>query len=47
MKNNWENYHAKNETVKYLEIIDENKIGLILNTDSNVCGFPRLVFSYV
>ena len=32
--------------VKYLELIDQNKIRLILNTASKVCKFPGLVSSH-
>ena len=40
MKKTKNKYDPKIETVKYLELIDKNKIWLIFNTASKVCKFP-------
>ena len=34
-------YDPKVEVVKYLEVIDQNKIWLTFNTASKVCKFPE------
>ena len=39
-------YDPKIEMVKYLELIDQNKIWLLLNTASKVYTFPRHVSSH-
>ena len=40
MKKTENKYDPKIETVKYLELIDQNKIWLIFNTAFKVCKFP-------
>ena len=39
-------YDPKIETVKYLELIGQNKIWLIFNTASKVCKFPGNAYSH-
>ena len=39
MKKMKNEYDTKIKTVEYLELIDQNKIWLILNTASKVCKF--------
>ena len=45
----WKNrkkYDPKIETVKYLELIDQNRIWLIFNADSKLYKFPGHISSH-